>query len=91
MSIQFTVAYLERNEVLYNVTKNKALPTVEQIEIPSTSTGKYIVLTVLYYFHPLDEPILFGRVLNPPNFVKDCTKTYPVLFYVYGGPYSQMV
>lgn len=40
----------------------------------------------------LDEVPLYGRVLYPPNIDKSCNgQTYPVLFYVYGGPYSQMV
>ena len=27
----------------------------------------------------------------PPGGSKNCKYSYPVLFYVYGGPYSQMV
>ena len=37
----------------------------------------------------IDGPLLYARVLYPPNF--STSQSYPVLFYVYGGPYSQMV
>ena len=29
--------------------------------------------------------------MYPPGSTRECDKTHPVLFYVYGGPYSQMV
>ena len=37
----------------------------------------------------VDGPLLYARVLYPPDF--STSKTYPVFFYVYGGPNSQMV
>ena len=38
---------------------------------------------------PADGPKLYGRIMYPPFFSVE--KKYPVLVYVYGGPYSQMV
>ena len=39
----------------------------------------------------IDIPSLYARVIYPPGFNRDCKTQYPVLFYVYGGPNSQMV
>lgn len=41
--------------------------------------------------HVIDSPVLYARVLMPPGARKVCTNSYPMLFYVYGGPNSQMV
>lgn len=40
---------------------------------------------------PSGDPTLYARVLYPPGSTRECDETHPVLFYVYGGPYSQMV
>ena len=38
------------------------------------------------------SPSLYARVMLPPGAnLKKCSRKYPMLFYVYGGPYSQMV
>ena len=36
-----------------------------------------------------DDPSLNGQLMLPPDFRE--TRQYPVLVYVYGGPYSQQV
>ncbi|XP_019850892.1 PREDICTED: prolyl endopeptidase FAP-like [Amphimedon queenslandica] len=70
------VVYLERNELLRESIASFDLPTVEVVTIPSNEP---------------DEPSLYARVMYPPGSTRECDKTHPVLFYVYGGPYSQMI
>ena len=45
-------------------------------------------VSYLYWCY-VDEPSLNGRMMYPPGFTRD--NNYPVLVYVYGGPYSQQV
>ena len=45
--------------------------------------------TEIVSFPADDGTTLYGRVIKPINF--DAAKKYPVFFYVYGGPHSQLV
>lgn len=75
---------LHEGKIVKNIETNQDLrQTVAEFALPKSN----ISVTNLGLE---DEPVLANFVeILPPNF--DPSKKYPVLFYVYGGPGSQMV
>ncbi|MFA5833130.1 MAG: S9 family peptidase [Bacteroidota bacterium] len=66
----------------------KELFSIEENEMPMLK--EYSLANITYFtITTSDSVLLYASLLKPSNF--DSTKKYPVLFFTYGGPGSQVV